>query len=189
MNPWRQWRGKIQKKLKNLHWKKTVKCYVCNGPSSNVHKCLECNNSVHAICGEHPEGVEEGYGAPVICKKCIASKKTAKTSQGVKRKASDQSEVDNAHWWLKPAKLQKTQDAAQAKKDVKHDWGICVTCFRSGAHPDVFKLCRRDKSSVSRHITRRHGGKSNNVDVKSYYSIGETIKNARKYIENLEKKR
>jgi hypothetical protein len=62
----------------------------------------------------------------------------------------------------------------------------CV--FRSGAHPDVFKLCRRDKSSVSRHITRHHGGKSNNVDVQPYYSAGETIKNARKYIENIEKK-
>lgn len=25
---------------------------------------------VHAICGEQPEGTEEGYGASVICKNC-----------------------------------------------------------------------------------------------------------------------
>ena len=71
-------------------------------------------------------------------------------------------------------------------KDSLFKWSFdCV--FRSGAHPDVFKLCRRDKSSVNRHITHRHGGKSNIVDVKPYYSAGETIKKARKYIENLEK--
>ncbi len=58
----------------------------------------------------------------------------------------------------------------------------CV--IRSGAHPDVFKLCRRDKSTVNRHIIRRHNGESNNVDVKPYYGGGETVKKAWQYIEN-----
>ena len=48
---------------------------------------------------------------------------------GVKRKASE-SDVDNVQWWLKPPKLQKIRDASQPRKDVRQDWGICVTCFR-----------------------------------------------------------
>ena len=49
-------------------------CHVCEKACSNAHICLKCNKPVHAICGEHPANVDEGYGAPVVCSKCVESK-------------------------------------------------------------------------------------------------------------------
>ena len=40
------------------------------------------------------------------------------------------SNLDNMEWWLKSAKIQKTQDATQTKKDIKQNWGICITCYK-----------------------------------------------------------
>jgi len=43
---------------------------VCERPTSGAHRCVQCNNTVHAICGKLPVGEEEGYGSKVICNRC-----------------------------------------------------------------------------------------------------------------------
>ena len=45
------------------------------------------------------------------------------------------------------------------------------------------KLCHRNKSTIDRHITRRHKGTSK-IIVKPYCETTETVKKAREYIEN-----
>ncbi len=45
-------------------------CYVCNLECSGAHKCLQCGNNVHAICGNADGSDDEGYGRPVVYKKC-----------------------------------------------------------------------------------------------------------------------
>ena len=46
-------------------------CNVCKKATNNAHSCFLCNKPVHAICGRHPDGIEEGYGAPVTCQVCL----------------------------------------------------------------------------------------------------------------------
>ena len=44
------------------------KCKVCDGDVSGAHKCMECQESVHLVCGK---GVgDEGYGQSVVCNIC-----------------------------------------------------------------------------------------------------------------------
>ena len=45
-------------------------CYVCKAQTTSAHKCPRCNNVVHAICCENPNG-DEGYGVPVVCNLCL----------------------------------------------------------------------------------------------------------------------
>jgi hypothetical protein len=57
-----------------------LQCCVCKGQSSGAHRCLQCNNPVHAICGENPNGLE-GFGVPVVCNICQTSGKNGENSQ------------------------------------------------------------------------------------------------------------
>lgn len=41
-------------------------CAVCKNETSGAHKCLDCHEYVHVICGESYEN--EGFGANVTCK-------------------------------------------------------------------------------------------------------------------------
>ena len=52
-------------------------CYMCKKPSSGAHRCLKCENIVHAICGENPDE-EEGFGVNVLCNTCNAKEKNGK---------------------------------------------------------------------------------------------------------------
>lgn len=60
---------------------------------------------------------------------------------------------------------------------------ICNTPCRAGKDSKVFQLCRRDKTTINRHIERRHK-KSSNIIIKSFYDNDERVKNARKCIES-----
>lgn len=49
-------------------------CAVCKEDVSGAHKCQDCGQAVHFICGDPVPNSEEGYGQPVICFKCIKNK-------------------------------------------------------------------------------------------------------------------
>ena len=46
-------------------------CGVCQNPAGGAHKCSDCGNIVHLICGK-PIG-DEGYGQSVKCNKCCGN--------------------------------------------------------------------------------------------------------------------
>ena len=48
----------------------SLKCKVCKQEVGNGHKCAQCNDPVHLICGKPVKGDEEGYGQKVVCFKC-----------------------------------------------------------------------------------------------------------------------
>ena len=49
---------------------------MCKKPPSDAHRCLKCQNIVHAICDENPDG--EGFGVNVLCNICNAKDKNGK---------------------------------------------------------------------------------------------------------------
>lgn len=44
-----------------------VYCIICEKESSGAHKCSECDNFVHAICGK---STSEGFGQAIVCNIC-----------------------------------------------------------------------------------------------------------------------
>ena len=51
----------------------------------------------------------------------------------------------------------------------------------------MFKLCRKDKSSITRHNTRRHNGSQETAVIKSFYDKDEVVSRARGYLLRQEK--
>ena len=49
-------------------------CAVCKEDVNGAHKCHDCRQAVHFICGDPVPNSEEGYGQPVICFKCKGKK-------------------------------------------------------------------------------------------------------------------
>ena len=47
-----------------------IGCCVCKREAIGANRCLACKMIVHVTCGKHPDGIEEGYGAGVICNNC-----------------------------------------------------------------------------------------------------------------------
>ena len=57
----------------------------------------------------------------------------------------------------------------------------------AGENADVFKLCRKDKSSISRHNARRHNNSKDAPVIKSFYDKDEIVAKARDCLLKLEK--
>ena len=45
----------------------------------------------------------------------------------------------------------------------------------AGENADVFKLCRKDKSSISRHNARRHNNSKDAPVIKSFYDKDDVV--------------
>lgn len=67
----------------------TMICIICEKEASGAHKCFQCNQIVHVICGE--TGDNEGYGQNVTCMICM--KKTSVLSQ---RSSAKEGQVEQA---------------------------------------------------------------------------------------------
>ena len=142
----------------------TLLCVSCDS-ECGAHKCRICNKSCHAIepcsVNDH-ESEEEGYGAPVTCKKCSEPKKNTQqkrsltswlttskgsTSSVIGTKRGNDCKSRNTN--VKAPK--KTTDSAAFK---------CVECFSGGLKGEKDKgacnLSRSNPSTISRHKERHH---------------------------------
>ena len=68
--------------------------------------------------------------------------------------------------------------------NVFHSFNMTAIYYcRAGQTSSVFKLCRQDKSTVDRHIARRHGQSSKrNIIIKSFYDSDKTVASARECV-------
>ena len=58
----------------------SAKCIVCDNIADGAHKCNQCKQIVHQICGN---GIgEEGYGQEVVCFKCSKSETKISKAKG-----------------------------------------------------------------------------------------------------------
>lgn len=64
-------------KKENVEDSSKVYCIICEKESSGAHKCSECHNFVHAICGK---SISEGFGKNIICNICVR-KNSIRTEQ------------------------------------------------------------------------------------------------------------
>ena len=63
--------------------KKNPFCVICEKESSGAHKCLVCDQFVHAVCGTYSEG-SEGFGQKVTCNICVRKDRIYIEREGAK---------------------------------------------------------------------------------------------------------